>query len=124
EFGIVPEALGLVRLERVNIFLRVVDPDVAAPPLLRIFYLGEDEVRLDGLENILGEEPGHDRFAAADVNVEILDARFGLVDDAARDRRAARRHRFHVDAVAFSYPVLDRLAQLARRRDRYHDLAF
>src|ERR1044071_8248731 len=124
EIGVVPEAFRLVRLERVNIFLRVVDPDVAAPPLFRVLYLRQDEVRLDGLEDVFREKAGHDRFAAADVDVEIADAGFGLLDDPARDRRAARGNRFDVDAVAFFEAVLERLAQLAGGRDRDDDLAF
>src|ERR1043165_1726275 len=124
EIGVVPEAFRLVRLERVNIFLRVVDPDVAAPPLFRVLYLRQDEVRLDGLEDGFREKAGHDRFAAADVDVEIADAGFGLLDDPARDRRAARGNRFDVDAVAFFEAVLERLAQLAGRGDRDDDLAF
>lgn len=80
---------------------------MTAPPLFRIFHLGEHQPRLDGIENALVEHAGDDRRGTADVQIEMAHAGFEFVCHAAHSSAAACRENLHFDAVTFFECLFD-----------------
>src|SRR5262249_17467692 len=64
------------------------------------------------------------RFGSADMDIEILDSSFRLIDHSTDDVTPASRHEFHSDAVALGKTQLHQLAQLGARRNRRDDFPF
>ena len=97
--------------------------DGAAPPLLGVLDLGQDESRLREVQRPHGQERGENLGAAANVHVPEVLARVSLVLNPGRDLRAARAPRVHGDAVFGLEGCDERLSYLAARWDDHGHLA-
>src|SRR5439155_19925177 len=98
--GVSPKTNRLIGVESVDETFGVIDPDVAAPPLLRILDLGQNQERSKRLQNILRQETADNRLGSADVQIEILSAGFCFVDHPSYNRAADRRHYFTCYSIA------------------------
>ena len=72
---------------------------MAAPPMFGVAHFRQNQIGIDGVENILRQHGGDHRLRAADMQIEILHAGLGFADQPLHHRAAARRHELSGDAV-------------------------
>jgi len=97
---------------------------MAAPPLLGLLHLGQNQPGLDGIENPFIEHPRHRRRRTADMQIEVTHAGPELIGHAPHTGTAARGKHFNLDAEAFAKMLFQLLTQLSAGRDRNRDLTF
>src|SRR6266481_3837346 len=119
-----PQAFGLIGSEAIDETLGVVDPDITAPPVLRVFDFGKHEPGLHWLQHACRQETLHDGLGAPDMEIEIANASLGLIDDARDKAGTAGGDQVQRDAEALGESLLDSFAQLSAGRNRNDDLAF
>src|ERR1051325_6345095 len=101
QIGIVPNHLGKVGLKAVDESFGVVDPQMTAPPLFRIFYFGKHQPWFYRIENAFVQHARNYRRRTADVDIEIAHAGLKFVRHAAHRRTTTRGVSLDFDAVPF-----------------------
>ena len=81
---------------------------MTAPPLFRVFDFRQKHQRLNGFKNAFREQPGDDRLAAADVNIDVAHTALGFFDHFPNHIGRPAHHRLNVDTEALLKMLFDR----------------
>src|SRR3989338_34971 len=123
--GIPPHRLGNVGLKHIDMPPRFVRPYMASPPLFRVPDLRQEHQRSDRIQKSFGQKAGNDRVGAADMDVEVVNARFLFRNDLFYVARTAPRYQLQIDVrKALSKHRFRLSSQLGagRNRDNHLDL--
>ena len=95
---VVPSGLGHVSRKTVDIFLRIISPDMTAPPILRLSDIGKDHQRHARFQKILCQRARDDRSRPADMEIIVTHARLLFFHDSVDVACPARHAELERDA--------------------------